>query len=86
MKGVLDHAHEAINKYTAFLNVLEVMKLDKEVDEGTLELNKIDSIEFKDVALSYDSVNVILENINLKVDEPKTIAIVGKSGAGNIIC
>ena len=82
MKGVLDHAHEAINKYTAFLNVLEVMKLDKEVDEGTLELNKIDSIEFKDVALSYDGVNVILENINLKVDEPKTIAIVGKSGAG----
>lgn len=82
MKGVLDHAHEAMNKYTAFLNVLEIVDIDKEVDEGTLELDKIDSIEFKDVALSYDDVNVILENINLKVDEPKTIAIVGKSGAG----
>ena len=82
MKGVLDHAHEAMNKYTAFLNVLEIVDIDKEVDEGTLELNKIDSIEFKDVALSYDDVNVILENINLKIDEPKTIAIVGKSGAG----
>ena len=82
MKGVLDHAHEALNKYTAFLNVLEIVNIDKEIDEGNLELNKIDSIEFKDVTLSYDGVNVILENINLKIDEHKTIAIVGKSGAG----
>lgn len=82
MKGVLDHAHEAMNKYTAFLNVLEIVDIDKEVDEGTLELNKIDSIEFKDVSLSYDGVNIILENINFKIDEPKSIAIVGKSGAG----
>ena len=82
MKGVLDHAHEALNKYTAFLNVLEIVNIDKEIDEGNLELNKIDSIGFKDVTLSYDGVNVILENINLKIDEHKTIAIVGKSGAG----
>ena len=82
MKSLLDHAHSATSKYNTFLNVLQIISIDKEVDEGTLELNKIDSIEFKDVALSYDGVNVILENINLKVDEPKTIAIVGKSGAG----
>ena len=29
-----------------------------------------------------DGVNVISENINLKIDKPKTIAIVGKSGEG----
>lgn len=82
MKGVLDHTHEAINKYTTFLNVLEIANIDKEVDEGTLELNKIYSIEFKDVVLSYDGLNIILDKINLKINEPKTIAIVGKSGEG----
>ena len=82
MTSLLEHVHGIANKYNAFLNVLQIVSIDKEVDEGTLELNQINSIEFKDVALSYDGVNVILENINLKVDEPKTIAIVGKSGAG----
>lgn len=82
MKGVLDHIHEAMNKYNAFLNVLNIMNIDKELDEGILELDEINSIEFKNVSLSYDGKNVILENINLKIDEPRTIAIVGKSGAG----
>lgn len=82
MTSLLDHVHGVTSKYNSFLNVLQIINIDKEVDEGTLELNRIDSIEFKDVALSYDGVNVILENINLKIDKPETIAIVGKSGAG----
>lgn len=64
--SLLDHVHGVTSKYNAFLNVSQIISIDKEVDEGTLELNRIDSIEFKDVRLSYDGVNVILENINLK--------------------
>lgn len=82
MASLLDHVHGIMSKYSSFLNVLRIIDIDKEVDKGSLELKKIDSIEFKDVALSYDGVNVILENINLIIDKPKTIAIVGKSGAG----
>ena len=82
MASLLDHVHGIMSKYSSFLNVLKIINIDKEVDKGSLELKKIDSIEFKDVALSYDGVNVILENINLIIDKPKTIAIVGKSGAG----
>ena len=82
MTSLLDHVHGVINKYNAFLNILQIINIEKEVDEGTLQLNKIDSIEFKDVELSYDGVNIILQNINLKIYEPKIIAIVGKSGAG----
>lgn len=82
MKGVLDHIHEAMNKYSAFLNVLKIMNIEKETDNGTLILNNIKTVEYKNVSLSYDKVNVILENINLKIDKPMTIAIVGKSGAG----
>ena len=82
MASLLDHVHGIMSKYSSFLNVLRIINIDKEVDKGSLELKKIDSIEFKDVTLSYDGVNVILENINLIIDKPKTIAIVGKSGAG----
>ena len=82
MNSLLEHAHGVMNKYNCFLNILEIVSISKEKDEGTLELEKIESIEFKNVKLSYDDVNTILENINLKIDKPMTIAVVGKSGAG----
>ena len=82
MNSLLEHAHGVMNKYNCFINILEIVSINKEDDKGTIELEKIDSIEFKDVKLSYDGVNTILENINLKIDKSITIAVVGKSGAG----
>lgn len=82
MNSLLEHAHGIINKYNCFINILNIVSIEKENDEGTLKLEKIDSIEFKDVKLSYDGINTILENINLKIDKPITVAVVGKSGAG----
>lgn len=40
-----------------------------------------ESIELKNVSFSYDDVT-ILNNINLKIEKGKTIALVGSSGAG----
>lgn len=82
MQSVLDHAHGIMNKYNCFINILDIISINKEKDEGTLDLQNITSIEFKNVNLSYDGKNTILDNINLKIDKPMTIAIVGKSGAG----
>ena len=82
MNSLLEHAHGVMNRYNCFLNILEVVAIDKEVDKGTQKLDKIDSIEFKNVTLSYDGVNTILDDINFKVNKPIQIAIVGKSGAG----
>ena len=39
------------------------------------------SIELKNVSFSYED-NVVLKNINLKIEKGKTIALVGSSGAG----
>lgn len=39
------------------------------------------SIEFRNVSFRYDDV-VILNNINLKIEKGKTVALVGSSGAG----
>jgi subfamily B ATP-binding cassette protein MsbA len=40
-----------------------------------------DCIEFKNVSFSYED-KIILDNINLKIEKGKTIALVGSSGAG----
>ncbi len=82
MESLLEHTHGIINKYNCFINILEIVSIAKEKDSGTLSLEKIDTIEFENVKLSYDGVNTILEQINLKIDKPTTIAIVGKSGVG----
>jgi len=40
-----------------------------------------DSIEFKNVSFSYED-KIILDDINLKIEKGKTVALVGSSGAG----
>lgn len=82
INSLLEHSHGLLKKYNCFLNILEIVATDKEVDEGTLKLEKIETIEFKNVKLSYDGINIILDNINLKIDRPMNVAIVGKSGTG----
>lgn len=82
MKSLLDHVHNLNNRYACFYNVLKTEKIKKEEDTGTNTLKGINKIEFKEVSLSYDGINTILENVNFKVEKPMQIAIVGKSGAG----
>ena len=43
--------------------------------------NFTDSIEFKNVSFSYEK-DLVLKNINLKIEKGKTIALVGSSGGG----
>lgn len=82
MKSLLDHVHGFNNRYNCFLNVLKLSKISKEKDEGTKSLNGIETIKFKDVSLSYDGVNTILDKISFSIDKPMQVAIVGKSGSG----
>lgn len=82
MQGLLGHAHGILSKYNAFLRIFKIVNLSRENDDGTENLDKVKSLEFNNVKMSYDGENIILEDINLKIDKPMTIAVVGKSGAG----
>ncbi len=82
MQSLLNHAHGVISKYNAYLRIFKIVELSKETDDGTENLDKVNSIEFDNVKMSYDGENVILEDINLKIDRPMTVAVVGKSGSG----
>ncbi len=82
IKSLLEHVHKANNRYNCFLNILKTVNIKKEEDKGTKSLSNIEKVEFRDVSLSYDGRNTILDKINFKVTKPMQIAVVGKSGAG----
>ncbi len=82
MQSLLEHVHGVNNRYNCFLNILNISKIEKEENIGTKSLDTIDTIEFKEVSLSYDNKNTILDKISFKVSKPMQIAIVGKSGVG----
>ncbi len=68
----------------AITRIEEILNAPVKVDENVNGQQLTDfknSIEFKNVSFSYDD-NVILKNINLKIEKGKTIALVGSSGAG----
>lgn len=44
--------------------------------------SEFNSLELKNVSFSYDGVNNVLSNINLKINKGEKIAIVGSNGAG----
>lgn len=59
--------------------------LDTEVrikDEGTLEVNHLDSIEFRDVWFAYNDDDWVLKNVSFAVQRGERVALVGHTGAG----
>ena len=59
---------------------------------GNKQLNKIQgNVEFKNVSFGYTQENIILKDLNFKLNSGEMIGIVGKSGAGkttifNLLC
>lgn len=82
MNEMISQINAMNNSINSFMQISKLLDMKQENDNGNLKLKKIRSIEFKNVKLSYDNINTVLENINFKVDKKITIAIVGKSGAG----
>lgn len=82
IQALLEHVHNFNNRFQCFLNILNISRMEQEKDEGTLSIDKVETIEFKEVTLNYDGENIVLDKINFKVNKPTKVAIVGKSGAG----
>jgi ATP-binding cassette subfamily B protein len=52
------------------------------VDEGTLEIDHVESIEFRDVCFAYNEPEWVLKNVSFSVKRGERIALVGHTGAG----
>jgi len=54
----------------------------KIVDDGTLEIDHFESIEFRDVCFAYNEPEWVLKNVSFTVKRGDRIALVGHTGAG----
>ena len=78
--------HVAMNGISASERMFKL--LDTEVEEikalDKKEINKLNNmnIELKNVDFSYDKERKVLENINVKIENNKMVALVGESGCG----
>ncbi|QEY33794.1 ABC transporter ATP-binding protein [Caproiciproducens galactitolivorans] len=71
--------------YSGFRRFVEVVETQSEIVDrpGAVDLKDVKgSIEYRNVSFSYDTANNVLENINIKIDAGKTVALVGPSGGG----
>lgn len=70
---------------TGFERFLEIMNTESDIQDSpkAVELrNPKGQIEFTDVSFSYDDKKAVLNNINIKIEPGKNIALVGPSGGG----
>ena len=52
------------------------------VDDGTLEVGRFESVEFRNVWFAYNDEDWVLKNISFRVERGERIALVGHTGAG----
>lgn len=70
---------------TGFERFIEIMDIESDIveKEDAIELMDVKgNIEFKDLSFNYNNKSEVLTNINLKIEEGKTVALVGPSGGG----
>lgn len=46
------------------------------------EIDKIESIELKNVSFNYSNNKKVLDNVNFKINKGETVAVIGKNGSG----
>ena len=71
--------HISMNGLTAGKKILNIINL-KEEESKNLKIEKINSIEFKNVDLGYE--DILLKDLSFKLNKIGMYAIVGKSGSG----
>lgn len=73
------------NGMTGFERFIEILNIKPRIvdKEDAIELEDVKgNIKFKDVIFSYNEKKSVLSNINLTIEEGKTLALVGPSGGG----
>ena len=71
-----ENAKASLRRINDFLN------LDLDINNGDINIDDINSIEFKDMSFSYDRERKLIEHFNLTIKKGQKVAIVGPTGAG----
>ena len=75
-------ASEYENAKASFNRINDFLNLENDVNEGKENVDKIETIEFKNMSFSYDENRPLIEGFNLTIKKGQKVAIVGPTGAG----
>ena len=75
-------AAEYENAKASFNRINDFLNLENDVNEGEENVDKIETIEFKNMSFSYDENRPLIEGFNLAIKKGQKVAIVGPTGAG----
>lgn len=84
IKRLINFVEQFQSGMTGFKRFTEIIEQNPEQDDvDAIEVGELKgNIKFDDVSFSYDNNKTILSNLNLNIDDGKTVALVGPSGGG----
>ena len=79
--GFMEQFQDGVSGFRRFVEIMdEAPELDRDDAEELTNVKGV--IEFKNVTFAYDETKEVLNNINLKIDQGRKLALVGPSGGG----
>ena len=75
-------AAEYENAKASFRRINDFLNLENDVNNGEQNIDKIETIEFKNMAFSYEQNRPLIKGFNLTIKKGQKVAIVGPTGAG----
>ena len=84
IRKLINFTEQYQNGMTGFERFMEIINQETEKEsENPIELKDVKGyIEIENLSFTYEDNNEVLNNINLKIDAGKTVALVGPSGGG----
>ena len=66
----------------AAVEIFDQLDAQEEDDDGQIESSIAGAVDFENVCFSYNKKDPVLNNLNFRISQNETVAIVGKSGSG----
>ena len=66
----------------AAVEIFDQLDAQEEDDYGQIESSIVGAVNFENVCFSYNKKDPVLNNLNFRISQNETVAIVGKSGSG----
>ena len=66
----------------AAVEIFDQLDAQEEEDDGQIESTIVGAVDFENVCFSYNKKDPVLNNLNFRISQNETVAIVGKSGSG----
>lgn len=80
IKNIIDLDSYIRKAKIAIEKILKVFYMKK--NNSIIDSSMNGDIEFKNLSYSFDDVNIVLKDINLKIDQGSKVMVIGKSGSG----